>query len=81
MKKLEKHDLTGCNVGCIFMYVCMYVCILFIYLFVCLFVCLFIYLFIYNALTISWYGTHNRARLQIKCALGGGDSPRSTSPE
>ena len=29
--------------------------------------------FIYNALTISWYSTHNRARLQIKCALGGGD--------
>ena len=35
------------------------------------------YLFIYfcNALTISWYGTHNRAQLQIKCALGGGGSP------
>ena len=40
-------------------------------------VALFIYLFfIYNALTISWYGTHNRARLQIKCALGGDDSPQ-----
>ena len=35
-------------------------------------VALFIF-FIYNALTISWYSTHNRARLQIKCALGGGD--------
>ena len=30
----------------------------------------------YNAFTISWYGTHNRARLQIKCALVGGDSPQ-----
>ena len=39
--------------------------------------CCFIYIFfIYNALTISWYGTHNRARLQIKCALGGDDSPQ-----
>ena len=26
-----------------------------------------------NSLTISWSGTHNRVRLQIKCALGGGD--------
>ena len=26
-------------------------------------------LFIYHALTIRWYGTHNSARLQIKCAL------------
>ena len=33
-------------------------------------------LFIYNAVTIPWYGPHNRARLQIKCALGGGDSPQ-----
>ena len=32
--------------------------------------------FLYNALTISWYGIHNRAWLQIKCALGGGDSPQ-----
>ena len=36
-------------------------------------VALFIYFLIYNALTISWCSTHNRARLQIKCALGGGD--------
>ena len=28
---------------------------------------------IYNALTISWNSTHNRARLQINCALGGSD--------
>ena len=33
-------------------------------------------LFLYNALTISWYGAYNRARLQIKCALGVGDSPQ-----
>ena len=32
--------------------------------------------FLYNALTISRYGTHNRARFQIKCALGRGDSPQ-----
>ena len=32
----------------------------------------FLYLYLYNAFTISWHGTHNRARLQIKCALGGG---------
>ena len=37
-----------------------------------------LFIFIYSALTISWYGTHNRARLQIKCALGGGDSPQHT---
>ena len=34
-------------------------------LFIYLFVCLFIYLIIYNALTILWYGTHNRVRLKI----------------
>ena len=34
----------------------------------------YLFIFIYNALTISWYGTHNRAQLQIKCALEGGDS-------
>ena len=34
------------------------------------------YLFICNALTISWYGTHNRVRLQIKCAIRRGDSPQ-----
>ena len=35
-----------------------------------------LFFFLYNALTTSWYGSHNRARLQIKCALGGGDSPQ-----
>ena len=33
----------------------------------------FIYIFIYSAFTISWNSIHNRARLQIKFALGGGD--------
>ena len=35
-----------------------------------------LFFFIYNALTISGYGTHNRQRFQIKCALGGGGSPQ-----
>ena len=35
-------------------------------------VALFIFI-IHNALTISWYSAHNRARLQIKCVFGGGD--------
>ena len=40
----------------------------------------FTFLFLYNTLTISWYdSTHNRARLQIKCALRGGDRPEDGS--
>ena len=43
---------------------------------ICLFSLLYSFFFLYNALTTSWYGSHNRTRLQIKCALGGGDSPQ-----
>ena len=39
-------------------------------------VALFIYLFYFIFLFISLYRTHNRVRIQIKCALGGGDSPQ-----
>ena len=59
---------------CIVLYCIVLYCIV---LYCIVLYCIVLYcIVLYNDLTISWYGTHNRAWLQIKCALGGGDSPQ-----